>query len=50
MELERDVCKEGAWVENKGVILTYHYRNVQMDKRLALTDQATAIILQHGFR
>ncbi|KAI0231650.1 Bifunctional trehalose-6-phosphate synthase/phosphatase [Lamellibrachia satsuma] len=49
-ELERDVCREGAWVENKGVIMTYHYRNVHQNERLALTDQATAIILRHGFR
>jgi trehalose 6-phosphate synthase/phosphatase len=44
------VCKDGAWLESKGVLLTYHYRNVQQHLRPALVDQATAIILKHGFQ
>ena len=24
--LQQEVCRHGAWVENKGVLLTYHYR------------------------
>lgn len=25
-KLQDDVCRHGAWVENKGVLLTFHYR------------------------
>ena len=25
-ELQAECCKDGAWVENKGVLLTYHFR------------------------
>jgi trehalose 6-phosphate synthase/phosphatase len=49
-DLEVEVCKDGAWIESKGVLLTYHYRNVQQHLRPALIDQATAIVLKHGFR
>ena len=28
-KLEAEVCKDGAWVENKGVLLTYHYRYIE---------------------
>ena len=31
-QLERECCGEGAWVENKGILLTYHYRNVPVEK------------------
>ena len=24
--LQQECCQEGAWVENKGVLLTYHFR------------------------
>ena len=32
-QLQVECCREGAWVENKGVLLTFHYRNVAKDKR-----------------
>ena len=28
--LQEQVCRDGAWVENKGVLLTYHYRYPSM--------------------
>ena len=27
-QLQTECCRHGAWVENKGVLLTYHYRNI----------------------
>lgn len=47
-ELELEVCRDGAWIETKGVLLTYHYRSVPQDQRSALKEQATALILKHG--
>ena len=32
-QLQEHCCRDGAWVENKGVLLTFHYRNVAKDKR-----------------
>ena len=49
-EIEKEVCVDGAWLESKGFSMTFHYRNVMNGKRAPLIDQATAIILKHGFR
>merc|ERR1719461_925084 len=32
-QLQQECCKDGAWVENKGVLLTYHFRNVPIENR-----------------
>ena len=44
------MCRDGAWVENKGVLLTYHYREVPSDKREALVPRAKQIITEQGFK
>ncbi|CAB0005774.1 unnamed protein product [Nesidiocoris tenuis] len=43
------VCKDGAWVESKGVYLTFHYRNVPADAQAELVAKAKEIIEKHGF-
>ena len=49
-KLTQEVCTDGAWVENKGVLLTYHYREVPVDKREDLIAGATRIIQESGFK
>ena len=44
------VCQDGAWVENKGVLLTYHYREVPVEKRSNLVDRARELIAKFGFK
>lgn len=43
------VCKDGAWVENKGALLTFHYRETPVAKRAALAEQARKLITAAGF-
>jgi trehalose 6-phosphate synthase/phosphatase len=44
------VCKEGAWVENKGAVLTFHYRETPTYMRAELVPQACKLIESHGFK
>lgn len=48
--LQEQVCKEGAWVENKGALLTFHYRETPLPLRPALVEQAKQLIEGAGFR
>lgn len=48
-ELQDQVCKEGAWVESKGVYMTFHYRNVPADVQPELVSKAKELIEKHGF-
>lgn len=43
------MCKDGAWVENKGALLTFHYRETPVAKRAALAEQARKLITAAGF-
>lgn len=43
------VCRDGAWVENKGPLLTFHYRDTPNDKRVELLEKANSIIESFGF-
>lgn len=47
--LQEQVCKDGAWVENKGALLTFHYRETPLAKRPALEAQARKLIAAAGF-
>ena len=38
--LQDNVCHDGAWVENKGVLLTLHYRETPPEKRAELISKA----------
>jgi len=48
--LQAECCKDGAWVENKGVLLTYHFRNVPTDKREPIVERARQLITAAGFK
>ncbi|XP_018915964.1 LOW QUALITY PROTEIN: uncharacterized protein [Bemisia tabaci] len=48
--LQEQVCKEGAWVENKGALLTFHYRETPLDVRQEMVAQAKLLIEQAGFK
>lgn len=49
-DLRRQLAKNGAWVEDKRVSLTYHYRDSPADKIDELRLEATRIVESHGFR
>ncbi len=49
-QLQTECCRDGAWVENKGVLLTYHYRTVPPDLREPLVLRARELISAAGFR
>jgi len=44
-----EVCSDGAWVEQKGHTLTWHYRPVTGDP-VALAERAREIIIEAGFQ
>ena len=48
-KLQDQVCREGAWVENKGAVLTFHFREVALPIRHELAEQARQIIEDAGF-
>uniref|UniRef100_A0A182J7Z1 Uncharacterized protein n=1 Tax=Anopheles atroparvus TaxID=41427 RepID=A0A182J7Z1_ANOAO len=48
--LQDSVCGDGAWVENKGPLLTYHYRETPAELRPAMVEKARQLIIQFGFR
>ncbi|XP_046447216.1 alpha,alpha-trehalose-phosphate synthase [UDP-forming]-like [Daphnia pulex] len=48
-KLQDEVCSYGAWVENKGVLLTYHYREAPEDVRDDLVERARFLIKAYGF-
>merc|ERR1719397_619412 len=48
-QLQEECCREGAWVENKGVLLTFHFRNVPAELREPLVVRARQLITQAGF-
>lgn len=44
------MCRDGAWVENKGPLLTFHYRETPVDLRKDMIEKARHLIEQYGFR
>lgn len=44
------VCRDGAWVENKGALLTFHYRDTPMDLRPAMVEKARDLMQSFGFK
>lgn len=48
--LQDRVCKEGAWVENKGAVLTFHYRGTPTYVHAEIVPQACKLIESHGFK
>jgi trehalose 6-phosphate synthase/phosphatase len=52
-ELAQDleqVAVDGAWIESKGPTLTFHYRSVPENRRLALAEDARSIINAAGYQ
>jgi trehalose 6-phosphate synthase/phosphatase len=47
--LEKEVCRDGAWVEDKGQALTFHYRNVASENCQKLIEKAKQKIIDAGF-
>nr|CAD7403123.1 unnamed protein product [Timema cristinae] len=48
-DLQDKVCKQGAWVENKGALLTFHYRETPVNIRPDMVTQAKKMIKDAGF-
>jgi len=48
--LQDSVCRDGAWVENKGALLTFHYRETPNHLRGAMVDKARSLIEKYGFK
>lgn len=44
------MCKNGAWVENKGPLLTFHYRETPSNLRPSMVAKANKLIEEAGFR
>lgn len=49
-DLRRQLAKNGAWVEDKRVSLTYHYRDTPEEQIDEQRSEAIRIIEYHGFR
>lgn len=47
--LQDEVCHDGAWIENKGVLLTFHYRETPIERREYIIERARQIFLDAGF-
>ena len=48
--LESQVCHDGSFVEDKGSLLTFHYRNVPENKRFFMVEKAKKLIEKFGFK
>lgn len=48
--LQDEVCHDGAWVENKGVLLTFHYRETPLSLRDHIVERASEIFHKAGFQ
>lgn len=49
-KLQEQVCRDGAWVENKGALLTFHFREVSVHLRQDLEEKARKLIEAAGFK
>jgi trehalose 6-phosphate synthase/phosphatase len=48
--LQDSCCRDGAWVENKGALLTFHYRETPNELRPAMLEKARSLMEHFGFR
>ena len=44
------MCRDGAWVENKGPLLTFQYRETPIELRPTMISKATELIESFGFK
>jgi len=49
-ELQEDLCHDGAWVENKGAVLTFHYRETPAHLRSDIVSKAEKMMKENGFK
>ncbi|XP_064215204.1 uncharacterized protein Tps1 isoform X1 [Tribolium castaneum] len=49
-QLQERVCRDGAWVENKGALLTFHFRETPSHIRPQLAEEAKRLIEEAGFK
>ncbi|CAG0881639.1 unnamed protein product [Cyprideis torosa] len=49
-ELQSNCCTGGAWVEQKDMMMTFHYRKVPNEQRKELVTKARSIIEGNGFK
>lgn len=45
-----EVCVDGAWLENKGSCITFHYREVPKEKEAAITNRAQELFKEVGIK
>ncbi|XP_021947328.1 alpha,alpha-trehalose-phosphate synthase [UDP-forming] isoform X2 [Folsomia candida] len=48
-ELQEELCHDGAWVENKGAVLTYHYRDTPLNLRPPMISRASELMVRNDF-
>jgi len=48
-QLQEELTHGGAWVENKGAVLTFHYREVPIMERPELIRKVHAMMVENGF-
>lgn len=48
--MELSVVRDGAWIENKGASLTFHFRATPEEKRVEIENTARQIIEKAGFK
>ncbi|CAG7837219.1 unnamed protein product [Allacma fusca] len=47
--LQEELCHDGAWVENKGAVLTFHYRETPVPLRADIVSRAEKLMKENGF-
>lgn len=50
MDLFNQIARDGSWIENKGVSLTFHYRASPEDQHDLIRNEASNIIKGYGYR
>ncbi|XP_063610188.1 uncharacterized protein LOC134784089 [Penaeus indicus] len=49
-QLQEEVCRDGAWLEQKVSGITFHYREVPEDKQQAIMSRAHELFLANGVK
>ncbi|XP_047476832.1 alpha,alpha-trehalose-phosphate synthase [UDP-forming]-like [Penaeus chinensis] len=49
-QLQEEVCRDGAWLEEKVSGITFHYREVPEDKQQAIMSRAHELFLANGVK
>ncbi|RXG53447.1 Bifunctional trehalose-6-phosphate synthase/phosphatase [Armadillidium vulgare] len=45
-----EMCQEGAWLEDKGIVITFHYREVPKPKQKEIMEKVTAAFRESGLK